>query len=276
MRKTLLIIISISAMLVLISSCGSTGKTRKRMNGYIKKGTVSQKDSAAFYFFEQESYDKASFMFEELMSLRRGDARSPEYLYHFAYCKCHQNLYISASFYFQQYTQQYPQAEKFEECAFMVAYCYYLQSDPHFLDQEYTNKALNQFQAFVNIFPASEKLGEANEIMATLRERLAKKAFEQANLYLKVENYKAAVEALRNVIRQFPDSRYREEAQFLLVKAAVELASVSVISKRRNRYLDAVDFYQAFIDKYPNSTFARDAENLYQKALRGLGKIVTN
>lgn len=274
MRKTLVILLILSTALGLLSSCGTEAQLRKRMNNYVKKGTIEEKDSAAYYFYKNESYEKAAFMFEELMSLRRGDPRSADYLYHFAYCKFNQKLFISSSFYFEQYTQQYPSGEKFEECAFMVAYSYYLQSDPYFLDQEYTNKALNQFQAFVNIFPASEKVAEANEIMAELRERLAHKAFEQANLYLKIGNYKAGVEAFKNLIRQYPDSRYREEAQFLLVKCAVELAEVSVISKRRNRYLDAVDYHQEFIDRFPNSTFAKEAENLYEKAQRGLGKIV--
>ncbi len=274
MRKTLVIFIVLISAIVLLSSCGTEGKLRKQMNVYVKKGTVEEKDTAAYYFYNNESYEKASFMFEELMSLRRGDQRSSDYLYHFAYCKFNQKLFISASYYFQQYTQQYPSGEKYEESAFMVAYCYYLQSDPHFLDQEYTKKAINQFQVFVNIFPSSEKVKEANEIMAELRERLAKKSFEQAKLYLKIQNSKAAVEAFRNLIRQYPDSRYREEAQFLLVQAAVELAEVSIISKRKNRYLDAIDFYQNFIDRYPNSTFGKDAENLYQKAQRGLGKMV--
>jgi outer membrane protein assembly factor BamD len=274
MRKILVILLVLFAAVAVLSSCGSEAKLRKRMNNYVKKGTIEQKDSAAYFFYNNESYEKASFMFEELMSLRRGDPRSADYLYHFAYCKYNQKLFISSSFYFEQYTQQYPSGEKFEESAFMVAYSYYLQSDPHFLDQEYTNKALNQFQAFVNIFPGSEKVKEANEIMSDLRERLAKKAFEQAKLYLKVSNYKAAVEAFKNLVRQYPDSRYREEAQFLLVKASVELASVSVISKRKNRFLDAIDYYQTFIDRFPNSIFVKEAENLYQKAQRGLGKVV--
>lgn len=274
MRKTLIILIILSTALGLLSSCGTEGKVRKSMNTYVKKGTIAEKDSAAYYFFRKGSYEKASFMFEELMSLRRGDPRAADYLYKFAYCKYNQKLFISSSFYFQQYTQQYPSGEQFEECAFMVAYSYYLQSDPYFLDQEYTNKSLNQFQAFVNIFPSSEKVKEANEIMSELRERLAHKAFEQSNLYLKIGNFKAGVEAFKNLVRQYPDSRYREEAQFLLVKCSVELASVSIISKRRNRFLDAIDHYQNFIDRFPNSTFAKEGENLYQKAQRGLGKTV--
>ena len=109
--------------------------------------------------------------------------------------------------------------------------------------------------------------------MATMREKQAHKAFEQAKLYLKVSNYKAALEAFQVTMREYPDSRYREEAQFLLVKSAVLLADNSVIVKKKNRYLDGVDFYTKFIDKYPNSVFIREAENLYDRAKRNLGKI---
>ncbi|MFK7971477.1 MAG: outer membrane protein assembly factor BamD [Bacteroidia bacterium] len=257
------------AILMVFSACS---KELRTYNTYARKGTIAQRDSAAFYFYEKESYEKAAFLFEDLMRLGRGGSRGPEYLYHFAYSKYKQGLFVSSSFYFDQFTKQYPNHPKTEECAYMVAFCYYQQADPHYLDQSYTNKALEQFQVFVNLYPASSKIEEANAIMQDMREKLAHKDFEQAKLYYKIENYKAAVEAFRVFIRTYPDSRYREESTFMMFKSAVKLADVSTERRMKNRYLDAVEFYNKFTARYPNSAYLKEAEGLYDKAQRFLQK----
>ena len=251
---------------------GSCSKELRKYNTYARKGSIQERDSAAFYFYERESYEKAGYLFEELMRLARGGHRGPEYLYHFAYSKYKQGLFISASYYFDQFTKQYPSHPKTEEAAYMVAYCYYQQADPHYLDQTYTKKAIEQFQVFVNIYPASEKVPEANVLVQNLWERLAQKEFEQAVLYFKLENYKASVEAFRVFMRSYPDSRYREESHFMLFKSAVKLADVSTDRRMRNRYLDAIDIYENFTARYPNSPYLREAEGLYDKTQRYLRK----
>jgi outer membrane protein assembly factor BamD len=257
------------AGLIIMSSCN---KELRKYNNYARKGSIAERDSAAFYFYERESYEKAAYLFEDLMRLARGGHRGPEYLYHFAYSKYKQGLFISASFYFDQFTQQYPNHPKTEESAYMVAFCYYQQADPPYLDQTYTKKAIEQFQVFVNIYPASEKVSEANVLIQNLWERLAEKEFEQANLYFKVENYKASLEAFRVFMRSYPDSRYREQSHFMVFKSAVKLAEVSTDRKIRNRFLDAVDIYEKFTARYPNSPYLREAEGLYDKAQKFLRK----
>ncbi len=270
MRKLIVFGLIVLIASAFLASCSGELKTYNR---YVKKGTIQQRDSAAFFFYNRGNYEKAAFLFEELMSLSRGDTSAESYLYHYAYCKYNQHFFVSASYYFEQLTRQFPSSDKAEECAFMIGYCYYQQSDPYYLDQSFTDKALSQFQVFINLYPGSAKIKEANELMTDMREKQAHKSFEQSKLYLKVSNYKAAVEAFQVTMAEYPDSRYREEAQFLLIKAAVQLADNSVISKRKNRYLDALDYYTAFIDKYPNSVFIKEAENLYDRAKRNLGKI---
>ena len=109
--------------------------------------------------------------------------------------------------------------------------------------------------------------------MSEMREKLAEKAFEQALLYLKIEKYKAATNAFRFVMQKYPDSKYREEAQFMYFSSAVALAGASTAKKQESRYLDAMDYYQKFTDKYPNSEFLKQAESIYVKARKDLVKI---
>jgi outer membrane protein assembly factor BamD len=252
----------------------SCSKEYKKYTQWSRKGTISQKDSAAFFFYNQEEYDKASYLFEELRATYRGSERAKTVLYHYAYSKYHSGFYILGSHYFEQYTQLYPNDELTPECTFMIGYCYYLESDPYYLDQNYTKKAINQFQLFINSYPFSDKVDQCNELMSTLRERLARKDLETAKLYFNTEKYRAAVTSFSVFMQGYPDSRYREEAHYMLVSSAYNLAEMSIRSKKKNRYLDAIDWYEEFIDKYPNSVYKKEAENIYAKAKKGLGKLL--
>ena len=271
MQKLELKLIIAVILLAFFSGCS---KEYKKNLQWSRKGSTAQKDSAAFFFYERGDYDKAAYLFEELQNAYRGQPRGKEVLYHYAYSKYNAGFYTLAAYYFEQYTKLYPNDEKAAECMFQVGYCYYLESAPHYLDQASTLKAIAQFQLFLNTFPRHEQTEKCNELMTELRERLAKKAFENANLYYKIENYRAAVTAFEVMVQEYPDSRYREEAQYLRFKAAVELADVSTSRKKKNRYLDAIEIYEEFVDRYPSSVFLKDAENTFGKAKKNLGKIM--
>lgn len=272
MTKKILISVCVIGMALLLA-CSTEKQT---MNKYARKGNVSERDTAAFYFYEKGDYEKASFLLEDLLAIYRTDPRAEKVLYTYAYAKYKQRLYPIAAYHFEQYTLRFPNSDKVEECAYMIGYCFFKQTSPHYLDQTFTKKAIEQMQVFINTYPGSIKVEEANDVISKMREQLAHKAFEQAKLYLKLSNYKAAVYAFSNFIRTYPDSRYREEAAFRQIEAEVELAGASIASKKKNRYLDAIEMYERFVDRYPNSVYIREAETFYIKAKKNLGKILAN
>lgn len=265
MLKTVPFLAVFMLILALSSSCDPYAKLRK-------KGTVAEKDSAAFNYYEKGKYEHAVFLFEELMPLYRGKPRAREIYYRYAWCKYYNKEVISAAFYFDDFVRQYPRDTAVETFRYMHAYCYYLLSDPPYLDQNYTKRALEALQLFLNAYPYSEKREKCNEYVFELRERLAKKAFEQAKLYHKIGYHKSAVAAFNNVILEYPDSKYREESFFLLFKSSVQLADASVQRLKQTRYQEATGYYEKFVDKFPDSKFVREAENLYEATLKQLGK----
>ena len=273
MNRTWIIAILIGLGWLLASGCSAE---YRQYNKWSRKGTLAQKDSAAFFFYEQGDYEKAAFLFEELRGAYRGDTRAKTILYHYAYAKYEDGFYVVAAYYFENYTQLYPNDPKTAECLFMVGYCYYLESAPYYLDQEFTLKAITQLQLFINTYPRADQVARANVLIEQLRERLAKKEFETARLYYRIENYKAAVTAFNVMIQEYPDSKYREQAQYLRFESAAALAGVSSARRKKNRYLDAIDLYQAFVDQYPESDYLKQAEATYVKAKRALGKLLAD
>lgn len=260
-------------LILLAGLLASCSPELKKYNQYSRKGTLSEKDSAAFYFFEQGDCDKASYLLEELQGAYRGQPRAKDVLFTYCQAKYNCGFYIISAYYYEQFSKLYPNEPRTPEATFMVGYCYFLESAPYYRDQEFTNKAIQQFQLFINSYPFHERVQEATELIIQMRERLAEKDFETANLYFTLENFKAAVTSYEVFVSEFPDSRYREEAEYMHFESAYYLANISIASKKKNRFLDAIDYFEAFSDKYPNSVYLKDGEKLYAKAKEALGKI---
>jgi outer membrane protein assembly factor BamD len=258
MQKIFVPFLLIAASLLTVTTLSSCDPYRK----LAKSDAIADKDSAATAYYNHKKYDQAVFLFEELMAVYRGHPRMEEMYYYYAYCRYFMGELVTAAFYFEDYADKYPGSKHAEEFEFMTAKCYYQISDPYYLDQKYTLKAINQFQLFLSRHPDSKHKDKSMEYLTELRERLAKKAFEQAKLYLKIGKHQAGVEAFKIMINEYPDSKFREEAQYLLIKSGVELASSSISNKKLQRYNEAMEFHEKFVEKFPSSKFAEQAEGL--------------
>ena len=99
-----------------------------------------------------------------------------------------------------------------------------------------------------------------------VNEKLMEKSFLSAKLYYNIDDYKAAIVALNICLVDFPETKYREEIMFMLLKSKYLLAEKSIQAKQTERYQDAVDEYFAFITEFPESKNKKEAEDMYQIA----------
>jgi outer membrane protein assembly factor BamD len=146
----------------------------------------------------------------------------------------------------------------------MVGYCSYLQSPKVRLDQEVTLNAIDALQLYINLYPFSEKKDEAERLIDELQEKLVEKSFISGRLYYDFENYKAAVVALENSLKDYPDSKFREELMYMLLKSKYLLAINSVLEKKEQRLSNALDEYFAFVDEFPESKYRKEANKFYE------------
>lgn len=239
-----------------------------------KSDKIADKDSAAVHYYQAEKYDRAVYLFEELLAIYRGTSRMEEMYYYYTYSRYFLGELVSASYYFEDYGKRFPNSKHTEEFQYMTAKCYHLLSDPAPLDQKYTHKAIEQYQLFLSRYPYTDKKDKCMSALKTLRERLAKKSFEQANLYYKIGYHKAAVEAFQIMINEFPDSDLREQAQFLLFRSSVNLANASIRARKIERYESAIEYHEKFADKFPDSKFAKDAESLKASASKTMTRLI--
>ncbi|MEM7037975.1 MAG: hypothetical protein AAF570_13410, partial [Bacteroidota bacterium] len=95
----------------------------------------------------------------------------------------------------------------------------------------------------------------------------------QASLYHNIGYHKAAVEAFQVMVNEYPDSDFREEAQFLLYKSSVNLAEQSIAAKKIDRYKESLEYHEKFEEKFPGSKFAKEATNLKESAEKALSRL---
>lgn len=260
-KKNIFGLVAVFTLLIFNTSCDSYQKVL-RSTDFEYKRKMAQK------YYDEEAYFKAIPLFEELMSVFKGTQDVEKLYYLYAYSHYGQDDYLLASHYFKSFVDTYPRSVYAEDAQFMAAYCYYKLSPKPSLEQTYTAKAIEYFQLFVNAFPNSEKVKEANQIMEKIRLKLETKAFLSAELYFKVKSYKAAAAAFENILEDFPDTRRQENLRYLILKSFFLLAENSIQDKQKERYDAVVDAYFDLIDRFPESEYLREAEDMYQTSTK--------
>jgi outer membrane protein assembly factor BamD len=232
----------------------------------LKSGDYDFKFKKAKEYLDKQDYVRALPLYEELITIFRGTNRSEDCFFYYAYCHYGMGDYLLASYHFKNFYKTFPKSDKSEEAMFLNAYCYFLDSPRFSLDQSNTQAAINEFQLFVTMYPNSDKVSECNTLIDELRLKLQNKSFESARLYFHMGDYKAALVAFRNMLRDFPDSHRREEAFFMIVKSQYLLARNSVPEKQLERFKEVTEYYLKFIDTFPKSKFLREAESMYSQS----------
>jgi outer membrane protein assembly factor BamD len=170
-----------------------------------------------------------------------------------------------AGHYFRSFAKTFPFSKNAEEAEYLSAFCYYKDSPPFSLDQSYTMKAIEEMQVFINKHPNSTRLDEANKIIDKLRHKLEEKSYSSASLYFQIGDYKAAITALKNSLIDYPDSEYREDIMFLILKSSFLLADKSVFSKKHDRFVNTQKAYVAFEQAYPESEQIKEVIRIRKK-----------
>ena len=85
-------------------------------------------------------------------------------------------------------------------------------------------------------------------------------------------DYKSSIVSLNNILKDFPDTRYRDEVSFLALKSNYLLAINSIEDKRIERLKNTVKVYYKFIDKYPKSLYLNQAEQIFEACQKNINK----
>ena len=258
--------VSFIIILLISFSCSNFRKIEKSQDWRVKY-------DAGLNYYNKKDYYRASVLFEQILPIVRGLPEGEKVQFYLAYCQFHDKLFLLASEQFKTFYETYGRSALAEEARFMHAFSLYQSSPNPNLDQSSSMESMAAMQQFINRFPNSQFRDRAVEVILTTQQKLEKKGFENARQYYKMKYYKAAIVALNNFKQNFPDSKFIEEAYYLVILSEYRLAQQSLISKQSERYRAVVEHYQEFLDRYPDSNFLKEAEKLYAESLEKVNSL---
>lgn len=165
--------------------------------------------------------------------------------------------YYGAGYYLGVFPSRFPYSTKNEEAFFLGAMCSVHDSPDWTLDQVPTEIAINDLQTFIDRYPNSTLVDSCNNIIDKLRFKIEKKEFETVKLYSKTENYRSAVTTAVTFVEEYPMSRFKEEAWFLLVKNSYFLSKNSIQNKKKERIEKTLERYSTFVAAFPDSKYRK-------------------
>lgn len=249
-----------------LSSCSDYNKILKGSDYELKYKTAVE-------LYEQGDCYRSLPLFDELMTYHRMTDKGEDVYFYYANVQYCLKDYFLASYYFKRFTKNFPYSPRKEEAAFLSALCTKQSSPAYNLDPTETRNAINELQLFMDQYPESDKVDTCNIMIAELRGKLERKSYEHGKLYYKMSKYKSAVIAFNTTIKSYPDTKYREELMFLIVKANFLLAENSILSKKVERYQETIKSYRIFADSYKESTYMKSATSYYNASLKEIEKL---
>ena len=232
----------------------------------LKSDDVAVKSEMANTMFEKEKYSKAIRLYEQVAPVYRGKPQAERMFYFYSKALYNSKQYYLAGYQLENFVATYPKSEKREETAFLGAECYYKLSPIYSLDQTDSQKAIDKMQNFINTYPNSEYLPQANAYVKELMEKMEKKAFEIAKQYNTIADYRleydVAIKALDNFIADYPGTPYKEEALFYKLDSAHKLAINSIDSKKEERLKFAKTTYDNLIKFKSDTEFKEKADDI--------------
>lgn len=250
--KNILILLTIS---LAIASCSQYSKV-------LNKGTSADQLTMATDLYEKGKFSKALQLFEKLMPDYQGKPQMERIQYMVSDSYYQSKDYLLAGYHFDKFIKNYPRSTKKEDATYLVAMSYYLSTPRSTLDQSETQTAIDAFQKYIDRYPNSERVKEANQYIKKMQNKLEKKEFDIAYNYYHTEQYKAAVVAFDNFLTDNLGSVYKEDAMYYKSKSAYQLAVQSVLDKKEIRLKDAIQSLDRLERNFKESKYKSDIEKM--------------
>jgi outer membrane protein assembly factor BamD len=243
------------------------------INKVLKSTDPAYKLRMAEQYYAKKKYTFAQQIYEDVIPYYKGQQEFEDIYYKYAYTAYYMEDYLNAENLFKTYLEVFPNSPRAEEIDYMRAYTFYKQSPKPELDQTNTIKAIGMMQTFVNTHPGSTRNEEAARIIEALRTKLEVKDQQAAQLYYDMGQFRAAATAFEALINAYPDSPNSDEYKYMSIKSYYRFAELSVEEKKEERFGKVVEESHNFMDRFPQSKYAKEIEQFLSASQTNLKNI---
>ena len=174
----------LAVLSLLILSCAGS-----KTNGEI---TLQEIFMSGLENLENEKYLQAQSDFKHVVIRGTGSDLGDDAQYYLGEAYYRNEEYLLAVSEYEKLTRRMGFSPFVEDARFKICEAYRIESPKYYHDQEYTEKALERYQEFLDDFPNSSFIDDVVVSIEILREKLGKKIYETGILYMKMEEYESA------------------------------------------------------------------------------------
>ena len=282
---------------LLISSGCSSSKTAETPTVAV---IVSEGYAKAEKSYASKDYDSAALTLESLLVTSRATPLEDKVLFLLGETYYNSGQYLLSSEIFTRLLKQVPSTPYARTAQFLIAKSHEKLSPNFDLDQQETQKAIDQFSIYMDLYPApddSKTLGDvetyrellkinpenptykeryskatrelantdslryAEKAIPELRNKLAKNTYFIARQYVQLKKYKAAVIFYDEILKRYPDTGYVQQAWTGKIDALI----------KRQKWFEAGQVLDQYLQLYPGKQL--EMKGTREKISQNLKKI---
>ncbi len=243
MKKIVLYqLILFTLLILLMTGCGKH-KIKPNISG-------EERMKIAEEMFNDGDYLDARTQFRIVILNSPGGTLSDKAQFYYAECHFKVKEYILAIAEYEKMTRIYANSEYVDDAQYQIGMSYYKLSPKAALDQSYTEKAIEEFQKFLEDYPGSDLVPKTNEYMRKCRDKLAQKNFKNGESYRKRALFRSALVYYDFVLDNYYDTKFAEKSLWEKAECYRQLSEAEQAEK----------FYQLYLEKYPDNVKAEKAK----------------
>ena len=194
------------AVLFLLTGCSMFNKDKIKV-------TTQQRFEKAQLSLSKNKFEKAKNAFQIIIQNEKDASLSLESYFYLGESFFGLKNYDEAIYHFNYYSMFSNEIENVEKAQFMKSKCEFKLTLDYNNDQTQSFLAISSIQEFLDNFPYSIYKDEAYQMIQDLREKIAKKYFENGRLYLKIKKFESAMYYFDIVISDYYDTKYSDESK---------------------------------------------------------------
>ena len=171
---------------------------------------------------DKEKYLQAQLDFKHIVIRGTGSDLGDDAQYYLGEAYFRNEEYLEAVAEYEKLTRRMGFSPFVEDARFKICEAYRIESPKYFHDQEYTEKALERYQEFLDDYPNSKYVNDVLVSIEILREKMGLKLYETGILYMKMEEYESAKMTFERVVDHYYDTAVVHQARQGMVKALAQ------------------------------------------------------
>ena len=224
-----LIVFLISALLIL--SCSKKDK----IEATLEEGTIEEQMILAYKegleFLEKGDALYASKKFNEAEILFPQSIWAPKSSVMSAYSLYYHNYYGDAIFQLERHLKNYPNDKNLAYVHYLIAICYFEKLSDEKKDLEPLIQTQKKFEYIINNYPNTDFAIDSKYKLDLILDMLAAKEMYIGRHYMQTEKWIGAINRFKNVINNYDDTVYVEEALHRLVEIYYKIGLIDEAKK---------------------------------------------